>query len=97
MYCTWSGINNNIDKIYGWFLQALLNLPKHVLLGIWQSKVDLITGNSLTPAEHIFSGTLPNNSSARPEGPHIYLVNGTYYLLIAEGGFIYPKNTIYSF
>ncbi|KAG5636021.1 hypothetical protein H0H81_009371 [Sphagnurus paluster] len=53
-------------------------------LGIWQNKIDISTGNSLTPAEKIFSGTLPNNSSARPEGPHIYRVNGTYYLLIAE-------------
>ncbi|RDB21914.1 Non-reducing end alpha-L-arabinofuranosidase BoGH43B [Hypsizygus marmoreus] len=70
VYCTWSGINNNFDKIYG----------------IWQSKVDLLTGNSLIPAELIFQGILPNNSSARPEGPHIYRVNGTYYLLIAEGG-----------
>ncbi|KAF5376443.1 hypothetical protein D9615_008672 [Tricholomella constricta] len=70
VYCTWSGINNNVDKIYG----------------IWQNKIDLATGNSLTPAERIFTGTLPNNSSARPEGPHVYLINGTYYLLIAEGG-----------
>ncbi|KAF8057563.1 glycoside hydrolase family 43 protein [Lyophyllum atratum] len=70
VYCTWSGINNSIDKIYG----------------IWQNKIDLATGDSLTPAERIFAGTLPNNSSARPESPHIYLVNGTYYLLIAEGG-----------
>ncbi|KAF5371570.1 hypothetical protein D9758_003442 [Tetrapyrgos nigripes] len=70
VYVTWTGINNAIDKIYG----------------IYQSKIDLETGDSLTPAEHIFSGTLPNNSSARPEGPHVYLLNRTYYLLIAEGG-----------
>ncbi|GLB42704.1 putative glycosyl hydrolase 43 family protein [Lyophyllum shimeji] len=70
VYCTWSGINNAVDKIYG----------------IWQNKIDLATGNSLTPAERIFAGTLPNNSSARPEGPHMYHINGTYYLLIAEGG-----------
>jgi beta-xylosidase len=40
----------------------------------------------LTEAELIFNGTLPLEPSARPEGPHIYLINGTYYLLIAEGG-----------
>jgi len=39
----------------------------------------------LTPAELIWTGTLENNSTARPEGPHLYKVNGTYYLLIAEG------------
>ncbi|KAJ3776089.1 glycoside hydrolase family 43 protein [Lentinula raphanica] len=70
VYNTWSGINNAIDKIYG----------------IYQNKIDISTGNSLTPAELIFTGTLPDNSSARPEGPHIYLINSTYYLLIAEGG-----------
>ncbi|KAJ3915636.1 glycosyl hydrolase [Lentinula edodes] len=70
VYNTWSGINNAIDKIYG----------------IYQNKIDITTGNSLTPAELIFTGTLPDNSSARPEGPHIYLINSTYYLLIAEGG-----------
>ncbi|KAJ3986977.1 glycoside hydrolase family 43 protein [Lentinula detonsa] len=70
VYNTWSGINNAIDKIYG----------------IYQNKIDINTGNTLTPAELIFTGTLPDNSSARPEGPHIYLINSTYYLLIAEGG-----------
>ncbi|KAJ8689218.1 hypothetical protein PTI98_013262 [Pleurotus ostreatus] len=70
VYNTWSGINNAVDKIYG----------------IWQNKIDLSTGNSLTEAKLIFNGTLPNDSAARPEGPHIYHINGTYYLLIAEGG-----------
>ncbi|KAJ7280036.1 glycoside hydrolase family 43 protein [Mycena rebaudengoi] len=70
VYNTWSGINNAIDKIYS----------------IWQNKIDLATGNSLTDAKVIFTGTLPDNSSARPEGPHIYKIDSTYYLLIAEGG-----------
>jgi beta-xylosidase len=34
----------------------------------------------------IFNGTLSHDSAARPEGPHIYHINSTYYLLIAEGG-----------
>ncbi|KAF8881567.1 glycosyl hydrolase [Infundibulicybe gibba] len=50
---------NNIDKIYS----------------IWQNKIDLTTGNSLTAAQAIFHGTLPDNSSARPEGPHVYHIN----------------------
>ena len=53
--------------------------------GIYQNKIDLATGSSLTKAELIFNGTLPLNSSSRPEGPHVYLINSTYYLLIAEG------------
>ncbi|KIY71095.1 glycoside hydrolase family 43 protein [Cylindrobasidium torrendii FP15055 ss-10] len=70
VYSTWCGINDPIDKIYG----------------IYQNTIDIATGDSLTPAQLIFSGTLPNNSSARPEGPKLYNFNGTYYLLIAEGG-----------
>ncbi|KAK0486565.1 glycoside hydrolase family 43 protein [Armillaria novae-zelandiae] len=70
VYATWTGINNAVDKIYG----------------IYQSKIDLVTGDSLTGDKLIFNGTLPNDSTSRPEGPHIYLVNGTYYLMIAEGG-----------
>lgn len=62
----------------------MVSILLHVI-GIWQSKIDILTGNSLTPAENIFHGTLPNTASARPEGPHVYLINGTYYLLIAEG------------
>ncbi|KAL1743299.1 glycosyl hydrolase [Schizophyllum fasciatum] len=56
------------------------------LLGIYQNKIDIATGNSLTPDTLIFNGTLPLNSTSRPEGPHLYLINSTYYLLIAEGG-----------
>ncbi|KAH0580594.1 hypothetical protein H2248_002086 [Termitomyces sp. 'cryptogamus'] len=61
VYLTWSGINNAIDKFYG----------------IWQNKIDLETGNSLTPAQLIFAGTLPDDASARPEGPHVYHINGS--------------------
>ncbi|KAH8831746.1 glycoside hydrolase family 43 protein [Flagelloscypha sp. PMI_526] len=70
VYSTWCGINNAQEKIYG----------------IWQNKIDLKTGDSLTPAQLIFSGTLPLTSASRPEGPHVYYINSTYYLLIAEGG-----------
>ncbi|KAK7039419.1 glycosyl hydrolase [Favolaschia claudopus] len=70
VYATWAGINNAVDKIYS----------------IYQNKIDIKTGNSLTAAQLIFEGILPHNSSARPEGPHIYHINSTYYLLIAEGG-----------
>ncbi|EEB87762.1 hypothetical protein MPER_14756, partial [Moniliophthora perniciosa FA553] len=42
VYATWAGINNAQDKIYG----------------IYQSQIDIETGNSLTRAELIFTGTL---------------------------------------
>ncbi|EIN09968.1 glycoside hydrolase family 43 protein [Punctularia strigosozonata HHB-11173 SS5] len=70
VYNTWSGINNAVQNIYG----------------IWQNRIDLETGSPLTEAQLIFNGTLPLNSTSRPEGPHVYHVNGTYYLMIAEGG-----------
>ncbi|KAF5381904.1 hypothetical protein D9757_007546 [Collybiopsis confluens] len=59
---------------------------RFILPGIYQNKIDITTGDSLTPAQLIFNGTLPLNSSSRPEGPHVYFINSTYYLLIAEGG-----------
>lgn len=69
-------------------LQSLTSFPPPLSLtiGIYQSKIDLTTGTSLTPAQVIFTGTLPHTPAARPEGPHIYHFNSTYYLLIAEGG-----------
>ncbi|KAJ8079244.1 hypothetical protein PM082_021744 [Marasmius tenuissimus] len=70
VYASWAGINSFTEKIYS----------------IYQTKIDLKTGNSLSPVNLIFKGTLENNSTARPEGPHVYLINDTYYLLIAEGG-----------
>ncbi|KAF7305431.1 Non-reducing end alpha-L-arabinofuranosidase BoGH43B [Mycena chlorophos] len=70
VYAVWSGINNAVEKIYS----------------IYQSKIDIHTGSALTPSQIIFRGVLPDNSTARPEGPHLYLINDTYYLLIAEGG-----------
>ncbi|KAH7097467.1 glycosyl hydrolase [Auriculariales sp. MPI-PUGE-AT-0066] len=70
VYATWCGINNFAQKIYG----------------IYQSKIDIKTGDSLTDVELIWTGILPNDAAARPEGPHLYYINKTYYLVIAEGG-----------
>jgi beta-xylosidase len=86
VYATWSGNNNAIDKIYSTSFH--FNPAKYEadrLKGIYQNKIDIATGTSLTEAQLIFHGTLPDNSTARPEGPHIYHINSTYYLLIAEG------------
>ncbi|KIY73585.1 glycoside hydrolase family 43 protein [Cylindrobasidium torrendii FP15055 ss-10] len=70
VYATWCGIDPDSD-----------------LLGIYQNTIDIATGNSLTPSQLIFTGTLPSRTAdAPPEGPKLYNINGTYYLLIAEGG-----------
>ncbi|EJD49091.1 hypothetical protein AURDEDRAFT_143927 [Auricularia subglabra TFB-10046 SS5] len=70
VYATWSGISNSVDRIYG----------------IYQQKIDISTGDALSPTTEIYTGILTQNSSARPEGPHLYRVGAYYYLVIAEGG-----------
>jgi beta-xylosidase len=44
--------------------------------------IDIATGAKLTPEKELWSGM----GGIYPEGPHIYLKNGFFYLLISEGG-----------
>jgi alpha-N-arabinofuranosidase len=46
------------------------------------SKIDIKTGKLLSEIKSIWAGT----GGRYPEAPHIYKLNGWYYLLIAEGG-----------
>lgn len=50
--------------------------------GIQQSEIDIATGRLLTEPRMIWSGT----GGTHPEGPHLYKINGRYYLMMAEGG-----------
>ncbi|MFF3138604.1 glycoside hydrolase family 43 protein [Streptomyces mirabilis] len=50
--------------------------------GIQQSEIDIATGKLLTEPRVIWSGT----GGSDPEAPHLYKINGRYYLMIAEGG-----------
>lgn len=50
--------------------------------GIYQAELDIETGKLLSDRQLIWKGT----GGSSPEGPHLYKVNGWYYLLIAEGG-----------
>jgi beta-xylosidase len=45
-------------------------------------EIDITTGAKLTDEKELWSGT----GGIYPEGPHIYLKNGFFYLLISEGG-----------
>ncbi|OAL55544.1 hypothetical protein IQ07DRAFT_498701 [Pyrenochaeta sp. DS3sAY3a] len=45
-------------------------------------QIDVATGEKLTPDKVVFSGT----GGIYPEGPHIYFIHDTFYLVIAEGG-----------
>jgi beta-xylosidase len=51
-------------------------------LGILQVKVDLENHIALEEPRSLWSGT----GGQFPEAPHLYEVNGTWYLMIAEGG-----------
>lgn len=50
--------------------------------GIIQTEIDIKTGNLLTESKLIWNGTGGRNH----EAPHLYKINGMYYLMIAEGG-----------
>ncbi len=50
--------------------------------GINQNLLDVRTGKLLSDDRVIWGGT----GGAYPEGPHLYKINGWYYLTIAEGG-----------
>lgn len=50
--------------------------------GIYQCEIDIETGIRLSESRLIWKGT----GGAHPEGPHVYKINGQYYLMIAEGG-----------
>lgn len=60
------------------------NGPKGGNSTIWQSKVDLRNGQSLTEPRLIYASDLPLKIRWA-EGSHIYKINGTYYLAVAEG------------
>lgn len=50
--------------------------------GITQFLIDPLTGAALSEKRQIWSGT----GGQSPEAPHLYRINGVYYLMIAEGG-----------
>lgn len=50
--------------------------------GIYQCEINIETGEKLTDTRLIWTGT----GGAFPEGPHLYKINGYYYLMCAEGG-----------
>lgn len=49
---------------------------------IFIAQIDVESGKLLSPKANVWDGSGANN----PEGPHLYKINGYYYLMIAEGG-----------
>ncbi|MFP4975485.1 glycoside hydrolase family 43 protein [Paenibacillus sp. CN-4] len=60
--------------------------------GIVQCEIDIETGRKLTPSTPIWQGT----GGRYLESPHLYKINGRYYLLAAEGGTEYGHMVIYA-
>ncbi|MDE7299577.1 MAG: glycoside hydrolase family 43 protein [Lachnospiraceae bacterium] len=50
--------------------------------GVVQCELDIATGRKLTPSRTIWQGS----GGRYLESPHIYKINGIYYLMAAEGG-----------
>jgi alpha-N-arabinofuranosidase len=53
--------------------------------GIYQSEIDFATGRRLTEPRLIWKGT----GGSYVEAPHLYRIDGWYYLMVAEGGTSY--------
>lgn len=58
------------------------NGPDHGTGGIVQCEIDIETGRKLTESRTIWRGS----GGRYPEGPHLYKIDGRYYLVAAEGG-----------
>ncbi len=60
--------------------------------GIIQCEIDIETGKKLSPGKCIWQGS----GGRYLEGPHLYKINDTYYLLAAEGGTEYGHMVTYA-
>ncbi len=60
--------------------------------GIVQCEIDIETGEKLSPSQTIWKGT----GGRFLESPHLYKINGYYYLLAAEGGTEYGHMVTYA-
>lgn len=60
--------------------------------GVVQCEIDIETGNKLSPSRSIWQGT----GGRYLESPHMYKINGRYYLMAAEGGTEYGHMVVYA-
>jgi beta-xylosidase len=88
IYFDQTGIDPDLFFDDDGFVYLSTALPELGPLGgnstIWQSRVDVTTGESLTQPAMIYRSSLPLEIRWA-EGPHVYKINGTYYLSVAEG------------
>ncbi|MDS0525134.1 glycoside hydrolase family 43 protein [Clostridium sp. SHJSY1] len=62
------------------------------IIGILQCEIDIKTGKKLTSSRTIWQGT----GGRFLEGPHLYKIDGNYYLMAAEGGTEFGHMITYS-
>lgn len=60
--------------------------------GIVQCEIDIETGGKLSASRSIWQGT----GGRYLESPHMYKINGRYYLMAAEGGTEYGHMVTYA-
>ncbi len=60
--------------------------------GIVQSEINIETGEKLSPTRRLWGG----NGGKFLESPHLYKINGSYYLMAAEGGTEYGHMITYA-
>lgn len=60
--------------------------------GVVQCEIDIKTGGKLSPSRSIWQGT----GGRYLESPHMYKINGRYYLMAAEGGTEYGHMVVYA-
>jgi xylan 1,4-beta-xylosidase len=84
VWLEWPGIDPSLlfDEDGKVYLTGTLDIFSGEPMGIYQAEIEIETGRLLSERRLIWEGT----GGAHPEGPHLYKINGYYYLMIAEGG-----------
>jgi xylan 1,4-beta-xylosidase len=84
IWLDWPGIDPSLlfDEDGKVYLTGTQDIFSSEPSGIYQAEIDVNTGEILTERHLIWQGT----GGAHSEGPHLYKINGNYYLMIAEGG-----------
>ena len=74
------------DDGRAWYVgdRRLPNPPYDAYREIWLQELDLVHMRLAGPKYLLWDGAL--RGACCPEAPHIYRVNGRYYVMIAEGG-----------
>ncbi|MBT2725827.1 glycoside hydrolase family 43 protein [Bacillus sp. ISL-75] len=80
----WGGIDPSLyfDEDGKVYLSGTSSFGSSEPVGIYQAELDIDSGQLLTERQLIWKGT----GGSSPEGPHLYKINGWYYLMISEGG-----------